>query len=120
MTLDEKIKKIADYYGLEVQLNRLAEECAEYAAARLKYQWYFDRYMYAGDKSPSTLAAMNAAEKECEKELSDVFTVVSQFKVYMRRDSELKQRILKNMEFKVDRQLKRIEQEQYEAERLKV
>ena len=36
MELNEKIEAIADKYGLNIQSVKLAEECAEYAAATLK------------------------------------------------------------------------------------
>lgn len=114
MTLNEKIKKIAEYYGLESQLTKLAEECAEYAAARLKYQGFFDKFMYEREGRQSSLTAMDAAEKEYEKELSDVFLVVLQIEYLMETQPELREEILQNMEFKADRQLKRIEQDKKE------
>ena len=36
MTVEEKIRYIAEHNGLEKALDKLAEECAEYAAARIK------------------------------------------------------------------------------------
>ena len=41
-TIQPKIKKIADHYGLENQLTKMAEESAEYAAAVLKCRFYTD------------------------------------------------------------------------------
>ena len=37
MTVEEKIRYIAEHNGLEKALDKLAEECAEYAAARIKH-----------------------------------------------------------------------------------
>lgn len=63
MTLDEKIKTIADYYGLEVQLNKLAEECAEYAASSLKWQWYWD-HLTQRNYAPCISKAVKVAREE--------------------------------------------------------
>ena len=37
MKVEEKIRYIAEHNGLEKALDKLAEECAEYAAARIKH-----------------------------------------------------------------------------------
>lgn len=40
--LESKLKTIADHYGLGIQMTKLAEECAEYAASSLKAAVYID------------------------------------------------------------------------------
>lgn len=38
--MNDKLKQIADYYGIEIQSVKLAEECAEYSAAGIKALYY--------------------------------------------------------------------------------
>lgn len=115
MTLDKKLKKIADYYGLEVQLNKLAEECAEYAAASLKWQWYWD-HMTSRNYAPCISKAVKTARETKINELGDVLLLAIQVEYLLDTKPDLKEEIRKNMEFKADRQLKRIKQYKKESE----
>lgn len=116
MTLDEKIKKIADYYGMKVQLTKFAEECAEYAASFHKCRGAWDWYEQEG-YSDYLMKEIVSAARANKKELGDVLLVAQQVEYFMETHPEFKEEMLQYMEFKADRQLKRIEQ--YEAEKLK-
>lgn len=38
--MNDKLKQIADFYGLEIQFGKLAEECAEFCASVFKHDYY--------------------------------------------------------------------------------
>lgn len=97
MTNKEKIALIAHNNGLELALDKLAEECAEYAAARIKDNIggeTINRYPY---------------------ELADVVIMVEEVKLLI-EDSRpgLSKIIQKEIESKLDRQLQRIKEREYE------
>lgn len=113
--MKEKIIKIADHYGLDVQAVKLAEECAEYVAAMLKglvckkLQKYHEASKeYFSDKE------VKAAEAFF-KELADVLIVAKQVEYLIEKEPEVKKLVLMDMEEKLDRQLKRIEEEKENA-----
>lgn len=85
--MDERIKKIAEFYGKESQLDILQEECAELVQAISKYR--------RGGSFKLTL-----------EEIADVEIMIEQIK-YLNTDAE-NQMIDKIREGKLDRQIQRI------------
>ena len=88
---EEKVKRIADYYGWNNQLKQLAEECSELSVESLHY-----------------IREGRGIERISE-EIADVLIMIQQIIHLLgggREDIE------KYAEFKLDRQLSRIEREQ--------
>lgn len=110
--LKKKLRIIADHYGLFVQLTKLAEECAEYAAAHTKVMGYFELAKEKPNKAHyfTRLAIRTGLERM--KELADVVVLVEQVK-YLCGDSSslLRAELEEHMTKKVNRQLKRIRKE---------
>ena len=88
---EEKVKRIADYYGLNNQLRQLAEECSELSVESLHY------------------TRERGATERISEEIVDVLIMIQQIIYLLRNDSE---KLEKYAEFKLDRQLRRIEKEQ--------
>ena len=88
---DEKVKKIAEYYGWSSQLRQLAEECSELSVESLHY-----------------IREGRGIERISE-EIADVLIMVQQI-IYLMDHGYGD--IEKCAEFKLDRQLSRIEREQ--------
>ena len=90
--IDEaKIKEIADHYGLMSQLRQLAEECSELSVESLHY------------------TKERGATERISEEIVDVLIMIQQIIYLLRNDVE---KLEKYAEFKLDRQLSRIEKEQ--------
>ena len=92
--MDERIKKIADYYGPVQQKEQLIEECSELILAAQKCKRYGTR---------------EAFDNYCE-ELADVYIMVSQLMYLISPD--VIGEIINN---KLDRQIERIGKEQGDA-----
>lgn len=88
---NEKVGRIADYYGWDSQLRQLAEECCELSVESLHY-----------------IRERGATERLSE-EIADVLIMIQQI-VYLLGHGYGD--IEKCAEFKLDRQLSRIEEEQ--------
>ena len=88
---EEKVKQIADFYGLKNQLRQLAEECSELSVESLHY-----------------IRERGGTERISE-EMMDVLIMIQQI-IYLLGDDV--ERLEKYAEFKLDRQLRRIEKEQ--------
>ena len=88
---NEKVSRIADYYGWDSQLRQLAEECCELSVESLHY-----------------IRERGGTERISE-EMVDVLIMIQQI-IYMLRDDVKK--LEKYADFKLDRQLSRIEREQ--------
>ena len=87
---EEKVKRIADYYGWNNQLKQLAEECSELSVESLHY-------------------IRKGGTERLFEEMADVLIMIQQVIHLLgcgREDIE------KYAEFKIDRQLSRIEREQ--------
>ncbi len=87
---DEKVKKIADYYGWNSQLKQLAEECSELSVESLHY-----------------IREGRGIERISE-EMADVLIMIQQIVYLIGHGYE---DIEKCAEFKLDRQLRRIDRE---------
>ncbi|MCI1999572.1 MAG: hypothetical protein LKJ75_02475 [Clostridia bacterium] len=98
--MDEKIKYIADYYGLEAQETQLIEEMAELTQAICKLKKYKNIEGY--DKLE------DLAENLCE-EMADVRLVLKQC-IYLFSDS----RVDEIEQAKIERTLSRIENDSRE------
>ena len=88
---EEKVKKIADYYGWNSQLRQLAEECSELSVESLHY-----------------IREGRGIERISE-EMADVLIMIQQIIYLLKNDTE---KLEKYADFKLDRQLGRIEREQ--------
>lgn len=106
MNLDEKIKAIADHYGIESQLLKLDEECSELAAVHCK-----ESYELAYGGNPKVLKRLS---KRRVSETADVLILASQilYLVSLPDNRGLAKSIGKAMKKKIKRQLRRIEEEQ--------
>ena len=87
----EKVKRIADHYGLISQLRQLAEECSELSVESLHY------------------TRERGATERISEEIVDVLIMIQQIIYLLRNDVE---KLEKYADFKLDRQLSRIEKEQ--------
>lgn len=112
--MNDREKQIADFYGLEVQAVKLAKECAKFAASSSNVFYY---YNLLGDRSSTPVSRAlvreqfeNAREQNGE-ELADVLLMARQVEYLLEGEPELKEKIDKHMEAKIERQLKRMEEE---------
>lgn len=87
---EEKVKRIADYYGLRNQLKQLAEECSELSVEALHY------------------TRERGGTERISEEMADVLIMIQQIVYLLRNDTE---KLEKYADFKLDRQLGRIEKE---------
>ena len=88
---NEKVSRIADYYGWDSQLRQLAEECCELSVESLHY-----------------IRERGETERLSE-EIVDVLIMIQQIIYLLRNDTE---KLEKYADFKLDRQLSRIKREQ--------
>ena len=88
---EEKVKQIADFYGLKNQLRQLAEECCELSVEALHY------------------TREKGGTERISEEIVDVLIMIQQVIHLLGCGHE---DIEQYAEFKIDRQLKRIEEEQ--------
>ena len=88
---EEKVKRIADHYGLISQLRQLAEECSELSVESLHY------------------TRERGATERISEEIVDVLIMIQQIIYLLRNDVE---KLEKYADFKLDRQLSRIKREQ--------
>ena len=87
---EEKVKQIADYYGWNNQLKQLAEECSELSVESLHY------------------TRERGGTERISEEIVDVLIMIQQIIYLLRNDTE---KLEKYADFKLDRQLSRIERE---------
>ena len=85
---EEKVKRIADYYGWNSQLRQLAEECCELSVEALHY------------------TRERGGTERISEEIVDVLIMIQQIIYLLRNDIE---KLEKYADFKLDRQLDRIE-----------
>lgn len=113
MNLQEKIQAIADYYGLDTQTTKLAEEGAELSAASLKNVAITIR-QENGEGRKSIDQERKEAIAKCQEELADVLLVARQIEYLMLSWPQYEEQITRIMNEKADRQLARIKEEQSE------
>ena len=90
MTDDERIKTIADHYGIKKQLRQLAEECSELAVE-------------------ASHSARKGTTVKIIEEMADVQIMIEQI-IYLARIDRCD--IQDCINFKLDRQMKRMEKEE--------
>ena len=88
---EEKVKQIADFYGLKNQLKQLVEECSELSVEALHY------------------TRERGGTERISEEIVDVLIMIQQVIYLLRDDTE---KLEKYADFKLDRQLSRIKREQ--------
>lgn len=88
MTTKEKIMKIAYHYGFDSQLNKTIEECGELIKAISKYKGSRFKSEYLDN---------------LEEEVADVLIMINQLRILIS-----KPKIDEIIEYKLDRQLKRM------------
>ena len=88
---EEKVKRIADYYGWNSQLRQLAEECSELSVEALHY------------------TRQRGRTERISEEIVDVLIMIQQIIYLLKNDTE---KLEKYADFKLDRQLGRIKREQ--------
>lgn len=88
---EEAIKSVADYYGLANQLKQLAEECSELSVEALHY------------------TRERGGTERISEEIVDVLIMINQIIYLLKNDTE---KLEKYADFKLDRQLGRIQREQ--------
>lgn len=109
--LETDIETIVKHYGANVQMIKFAEECAEFAAATLKSIGYSQLSLEHPEAKGHFDAKWDAASKNQVKEMADVFVLARQFIYLSSVVPEFKEEIEEHMKAKVERQLKRIEEE---------
>ena len=85
---EEKVKQIADFYGLKNQLKQLAEECCELSVEALHY------------------TRERGGTERISEEIVDVLIMIEQIIYLLRNDTE---KLEKYADYKMDRQLGRID-----------
>lgn len=92
--ITKQIQAIAKSNRLPGSLNKLAEECAEYSAARIKY------------------IMLECNEEEWISELADVMICIRQIEFHAERTPVLKAKLEEEIKRKIDRQVRRIRGEE--------
>lgn len=113
--MNDKLKQIADFYGLEIQFGKLAEECAEFCASVFKHDYYTELRLglssnYPVNRDLIAKKGLEAHEKSME-ELADVLLMARQIEYLLEGQPDLKEKINKHIEAKTKRQLKRMKEE---------
>lgn len=98
--MENKIKEIADHYKIEKQQRQLAEECAELIQATSKYMRYREQ-SYASSNDWTYI--QNVIE-----EIADVEIMLEEMKYLLNINKDAIEQIKAN---KIERQLKRIQEE---------
>lgn len=100
--MEEKLKKIIKHYGTRNQLKKLVEEVFEFVEAVIDYEndW---------ESSDTTIGIIEQDKEHINEEYSDINVVLEQFAVYLGID---KNKSKEKMEYKTNRQLRRMKNEQ--------
>lgn len=100
--MKEKLLKIINNYGVIPQLKYLQSEVFEFNEAVIQKEYP----AIAKDKKPSELEEYE--KNHIQEEFADLMVMLEQFKVYYNLSNE---DVLETMKYKIERQLKRIEEE---------
>lgn len=107
--MNDKLKLIADFYELPMQLRKLAEECSEFSAAYLKEEY---KDQLRDDPGINKRAPSVQPTDKVFEELVDIFVLVEQIQYLIEREgSDFKDMIAGYWRAKIARQLKRMEEE---------
>lgn len=112
MELQEKLEAIADRYGLNVQLLKLAEECSEYSSAVHKYRVIIT----CGDESEGNARKYfrkleKTAAEGCRNKLADVLVLARQIEYLMKDEQAFNDEMIRLMNVTADKKLKQIKDE---------
>lgn len=111
---DPKLKEIANHYGLECQMIKLAEECSEYASAVIKASYYKQCAYTLPFLSEKEVRNLEKKRADCEenrlKELADVLVLAEQIEYLLNRYPFIQERIERYKVEKINRQLERIKE----------
>lgn len=100
--MEEKLKRIIKHYGPIEQIKQLEEEVKEFIETITDYE--------RDSKSQySTVGIIQKDKEHMEEEFGDVMVMMEQYALYYGLD---KNKIKESMKYKVNRQLRRIENEQ--------
>lgn len=101
--MKEKLLKIINNYGVSPQLKHLYTEMYEFTEAVFEYEnagWDFN------DEECEHI--VKEYKDHIQEEFADLMVMLEQFKVYYNLSNE---DVLETMKYKIERQLKRIEEE---------
>ena len=99
--MKEKLLKIIKHYGVSSQLKHLYTEMYEFTEAVFEYEGFKDDYMYDEEQYKNHI----------QEEFADLMVMLEQFKAYYNLNNK---DIMETMNYKIERQLKRIEKENNE------
>ena len=102
--MEEKLLKIISFYGVNNQLRQFNEECFELIEAIFQY----DAQKEACENIGCSRLHIDKCKEHIAEEIADVMVMLCQFKEHYKIDGN---EIMKIMNEKIDRQLKRIEEE---------
>lgn len=112
--MKDKLKQIADHYGIQIQTVKLVEECAEFSASSSKV-FYYISLLEGTSHAPISRADVREqfeiAREQNVEELADVLLMARQVEYLLEGEPVLRAKIDKLMEAKIERQLKRMEEE---------
>ena len=108
MDRNEKIKYIAEYFGVTNQETKLFEECGELVTELARLQQKV--ILIATDKEYKDEKEINTMMKNVISELADVHILINQIIYLYDAEKEFKDMI----EFKINRTISRIENSYYE------
>ena len=95
--MEEKLKKIIDYYGINNQQRKLQEEVFELQEAITELDMA---------EKDVNLFDIEHFKSNIEEELADVFVVLNQLAIYYKIDED---KLYNIMEYKINRTLNRME-----------
>lgn len=101
--MDERIKVLADYYGVAAQMVKLCEECGELTTAAAKQIAAPNKIM------------QDALLDNLISELADVYVVSEQIKYLLGID----ERVQRVADYKINRQIRRMDQDVQYMKRLR-
>lgn len=96
--MEEKLKKIINYYGPRNQLKKLSEETFEFIEAVLD--------IVIRMEEPNSIITFKHDIEHVTEEIADIENILEQFKVALKLDAE---KIKQYREYKVNRQIGRME-----------
>lgn len=96
--MKEKLLKIIKHYGVSSQLKHLYTEMYEFTEAVFEYDNFKDDWSYDEKEYKNHI----------QEEFADLMVMLEQFKAYYNLSNE---DVLEIMKYKIERQLKRIEEE---------
>ena len=109
--MKEKLRRIITYYGIKKQLKYFQSEVFELNEAIIKYDNDRIEKIAANITRLGNPRYMPFGIRNIADEIADVFVMLEQFRIYYGIPSE---KIKEIVDYKIDRQLKRIELEEKE------